>query len=171
MLPDGARVRLHMIQRIEGGRTFVDTHIQGVVPDEIVIGRGDVFPALEDAIRDMAVGDKRTLRFDAADAYGERDEGQTEIVAKADFPRVDELPLGHYIIIRTSDGQARVLVTEADEDHLRFDYNPELAGHNIICEVEIIKILEDESDLRKRDEYFYGDGGGCGCGHGHGHGH
>lgn len=169
MLPNGARVRLHMIQKTEDGRIFVDTHVQGVVPDEIVIGRGDVFPALEDAIRGMAVGDKHTLRFDASDAYGERDESLQEIVAKADFPRADELPLGYYIIIRTSNGQERVRVTEADEGHLLLDYNPELAGHDIICEVEIIKILEDESDLRKRDEYFYGDGNGCGCGHGHGH--
>ncbi len=169
MLPDGARVRLHMIQKTEDGRTFVDTHVQGVVADEIVIGRGEVFRALEDEIRTMEAGEKRTMRFDAADAYGERDESLKEIIAKADFPRADELPLGHYIIVRTSNGQERVLVTEADEDHLLFDYNPELAGHNIICEVEVIKILEDESDLSKREEYFYGDGDGCGCGHGHGH--
>lgn len=171
MLPDGARVRLHMVQKTEDGRIFVDTHVQGVVPDEIVIGRGDVFSALEDAIRGMAVGDKRTLQFAAADAYGEREESLKEIVAKADFPRADELPLGYYIIIRTSNGQQRVLVTEVDEDHLLFDFNPELAGHDITCEVEIIKILEDESDLSKREEYFYGDGDGCGCGCGHGHGH
>lgn len=167
MLPDGARVRLHMVQKIEDGRVFVDTHIQGAVAEEIIIGRGDVFPALEEAIRTMVPGEKRTFSFAAADAYGERDESQKEVIAKADFPRVDELPLGRYIMVRTAAGIQRVLVTEADEEHLLLDYNSELAGHDITCEIEVVKVLEDESDLKKREEYLYGDGDGCGCGHAH----
>lgn len=167
MLPDGTRVRLHMVQRIEDGSAFIDTHVRGAVADEIIIGRGDVFPALEEAIRGMHPGEKQVFCFAAADAYGERDESRKEVIAKSDFPRADELPLGRYIMVRTGNGTERVKVDEADANHLVFDYNNELAGHDITCEIEVEKVLEDESDLRKREEYFYGDGDGCGCGHTH----
>ena len=70
-------------------------------------------------------------------------------------------------MVRTGNGTERVKVDEADANHLVFDYNNELAGHDITCEIEVEKVLEDESDLRKREEYFYGDEDGCGCGHTH----
>lgn len=163
MLPNGTRVRLHMIQQIEDSRVFIDTHTRGGVPDEIVIGEGMVFPALEESIRTMLPGDKKTFRFSAAQAYGERDESRKELIPKAIFPRAEKLPFGQYITINLPSGEERALVTEADADHILLDFNQELAGHDITCDIEVIDILEDESDLKKREEYFYGNNDGCCC--------
>lgn len=165
MLPDGSRVKLHMIQQTEEGRVFVDTHTRGGVPEEIIIGEEMVFPALEESIRSMLPGDTRTLQFSAVQAYGERDESFKELIPKADFPRADRLPFGQYIIINLPSGEERALVTEVDDDHILLDFNQELAGHDITCNIEIIDVLEEESDLKKREEYFYGNGDGCCCHH------
>lgn len=153
----GERVRVHAVGRLENGLKFLDTY-KVEEPLDFVVGGCAMLPAFERAVTEMAPGERRTVRIPAEEGYGLYDESLIEEITAADFPNADKLPVGQFIEIGTSQGPLRVKVLPPEGGMVRFDHNHELAGQDLIFDIELMDTAA--SDAIEREKHP----AGCGCG-------
>lgn len=79
---DGDTVAVHYVGTHDDGTEFDSSRSEGRTPLEFVIGRGSMIKGFEDAVRTMKVGEKKTIRLEAKDAYGEEYIEQTKPIAE-----------------------------------------------------------------------------------------
>lgn len=68
---DGDTVSVHYVGTHDDGTEFDSSRKEGRTPLEFVIGRGGMIAGFENAVKSMKVGEKKTVRIEAVDAYGE----------------------------------------------------------------------------------------------------
>ncbi|MDX2151545.1 MAG: peptidylprolyl isomerase [Bryobacteraceae bacterium] len=136
----GDRVRVHYTGTLEDGQVFDSSEARE--PLEFQLGEGDVIPGFERAIEGMAVGDSKTERIPAGDAYGPyRDDLRLE-VGRNNFPPTLELHEGQRLRLEGPEGQSMaVVVTELTDQTVTLDANHPLAGQDLIFEIELVEIL------------------------------
>lgn len=171
MLKAGSRVKAHMVATLEDGSIVYDTHIQGGLPQEIIIGQRQVIPAVEEQLCTMEAGDQRTFTVPAKDAYGEYDPTLMEAIEAAKIPNADQLPLGGYVVFSTEDGPLRVKVASIEDGVVTFDYNHELAGRDITFKIDVVKTLAADPGAVDSERYFNEEECGCKAAFGHDHDH
>lgn len=162
MFPLGTRVKMHFEGELEDGSIFFSTRLQGSVPYEFRIGQREILPALEERLREMSVGDRATITIPAAEAYGVYDESLKERVPAYELPNIEELPVGDYVVFSTPDGPLRVKVESIEDGVVTFDYNHELAGHDLTFHVDILGAM-DENNKVDVECYFANADDNCGC--------
>jgi peptidylprolyl isomerase len=134
---NGDTVRVHYTGRLEDGQVFDSS--EGGDALEFRVGAGEVIPGFDDAVRDMGVGDKKTVRIEADDAYGQR---RDQLVAQVprESMNLDSPPEeGMSLVMQLQDGnQIPVTVTEVTDTHVTLDANHPLAGHDLTFDVELV---------------------------------
>jgi FKBP-type peptidyl-prolyl cis-trans isomerase 2 len=75
---DGDTVSVHYVGTHDDGTEFDSSRQDGRTPLEFAIGAGSMIKGFEDAVRTMKVGEKKTVRLEAKDAYGEEYIEQTK---------------------------------------------------------------------------------------------
>lgn len=102
-------------------------------------GSGQIIPGLESRIIDMNIGESRTIKVPANEAYGEYDETLTQIAPIEDFEGID-LEIG-----MTLEGEGKnneilkATVIDVIKEDVTVDYNHPLAG----CELEFKVIIKN----------------------------
>jgi FKBP-type peptidyl-prolyl cis-trans isomerase SlyD len=111
-------------------------------PLQILQGRGEVIPGLERALYGMAVGDEKDLVLDPADAYGEPDPEDQELVPHDVFPADIQLKPGMTIYMGDEDDddvfEAEVL--EILPNGVLLDFNHPLAGETLHFHIQVIDL-------------------------------
>lgn len=111
-------------------------------------GHGNIIPGLEQAIYGMGIGDSKDVKVEPADAYGELDPENRDIIPRDILP-VDYDPLvGDPLELRdTESGEVfQVYVAELDDDNLTVDFNHPLAGETLNFQVTIIDLRPASSE-------------------------
>ena len=110
------------------------------------VGSGEVIPGLDEAVREMSVGDRRTVRLAPERAFGERRDDRV-----VELPREEVEPRGggsvERALVRTDDGRTGWVV-DSEDDAVTVDFNHELAGREIELDVEVV----DASGRRSRSD-------------------
>lgn len=75
---DGDTVSVHYVGTHDDGTQFDSSREEGRTPMEFVIGAKTMIKGFEDAVRTMKVGEKKTIRLEAKDAYGDEFVEQTK---------------------------------------------------------------------------------------------
>jgi FKBP-type peptidyl-prolyl cis-trans isomerase 2 len=123
----GDRVTVHYIGTLDNGRIFDRTPEDA--PLRFTIGAGDVFPALEEAVRGMAAGQVKNVPIPAAAAYGPRRPENMAVLKKEQLPPGVEPEVGMKMRIRLGSGRELLLmVTGVGEAEVALDGNHPLAG-------------------------------------------
>ena len=100
-----------------------------------------MIPGFDAAVLEMEVGDTRTVRIPANEAYGEYDDTNVAEIPMAAIPNAEQLPVGQHIIMPTPDGGAmRVKVLKIENGNAYFDANHELAGEALTFEIELVSV-------------------------------
>jgi peptidylprolyl isomerase len=130
---DGAVVTVHYHGTLDSGEVFDSS--RGRRPRTFVIGRGQLIPGFEAALRRMSAGERTTVRIEPADAYGERLQDRIY-----EAPR-DEAPggLSPGDEVRLAGG-APAVVVEITDRVVRLDANHPLAGKTLTFEIELISV-------------------------------
>ena len=68
MIENGQKVKIHYTGTLDDGNQFDSS--AGRDPLEFEMGAGMVIPGFESGVRDMVVGEKKTIHIPAAEAYG-----------------------------------------------------------------------------------------------------
>jgi len=123
----GSIVTISYIGTLDNGRIFHSTELEG--PLTVAIGNGAIFPALEQALLGMTVGEVRNLTIPAAEAYGPRLEANLLKVKRELFPPDRQLVVGDKLSLTFAGGKQRVMMVAAvDEREVVLDGNHPLAG-------------------------------------------
>lgn len=101
------------------------------------VGEGGVVAGLDDAVREMAVGEERTVEVGPERAFGERDESKI-----VEFPR-DDLEARSGVtgrageLVRSESGETG-WITEIGDETATVDFNHELAGLPVEFDVRLL---------------------------------
>jgi FKBP-type peptidyl-prolyl cis-trans isomerase SlyD len=104
---------------------------------DVVLGYGQLLPAVEREIEGLWPGAQKSVRVRAADAYGERNPDAWIELERDEFP--DDVTAGDSFEAEGEDGVVVVLkVLEVDEDRVVVDQNHPLAGQALRVEVRVL---------------------------------
>ncbi len=125
----------HYTLREAGGRVL-DTS-RGGEPTSFLEGTGQIIEGLEEPLRQMAAGEKRTVVVPPERGYGVREAELVQKVLKTNLP-VDDVKVGDQFQTGP-DRQAPVVTVVAIEgDEVLLDANHPLAGQELHFEVELV---------------------------------
>ena len=135
----GKRVKVHYTGTLDDGTKF-DSSLDRGEPLEFTCMAGQMIPGFDRAVRDMEVGETRTVRLEAADAYGERSEDAVQSIEIAQMPGAETLAVGERIVLSNGTGaQFPATVAAKDERTITFDMNHELAGKPLTFEITLLE--------------------------------
>ncbi len=122
----------------------------GTVGDEtdgeplyFIYGEGNILPGLEDALKGLKVGDKKTVSIKAEDGYGEYDEEAFEELPLDFFPKDVEVEQGMFFALTDEEGNhVPAIVHEVTKKAIVMNMNHPLAGENLKFEVKVVDVRE-----------------------------
>lgn len=136
----GDVVRVHYTGTLLDGTQF-DSSV-GRNPLEFTVGAGQMIAGFDAGVLGMAVGEKKTLQIDPANAYGVSNPEAIIEFPKENVPAEMQLEIGMQLNLQNQYGQpVPVVVLEVKDDVVIMDANHSLAGKDLIFEVEIVEIV------------------------------
>ncbi|QWT17191.1 peptidylprolyl isomerase [Collinsella sp. zg1085] len=140
MSNQGKRVRTHYRGTLVDGTQFDSSYDRGE-PLEFVCGAGQMIQGFDAAVENMSLGESRRVQIPANQAYGEyRDDLLLQFPAER-VPNFADITVGDKLYLTGPGGQPMpVTVTEKTLDSLTLDANHELAGKDLIFEIELVSI-------------------------------
>jgi peptidylprolyl isomerase len=149
LIADGVVVTLEYTVHLADGVLLDSTGQCG--PVTVMVGSGQLFPALEDGILGMAAGETRTLHIPAADAYGEWRPELVRSMPRDRLPPDLDLEIGRDYRLRSPDGKAlRFRLLEIGDVDVRADFNPPQAGKDLRAVVTAIAVRPPTAEEERR---------------------
>jgi peptidylprolyl isomerase len=135
----GNLVRVHYTGRLDDGSVFDSS--QGREPLEFTLGSGQVIAGFDRAVTGMAVGETRSTRIPADEAYGPRRDDLVLELEREQIPEGIEVTVGTELQLQQSDGQmVPVTVADVNAQSVTLDANHPLAGKDLLFELELVEI-------------------------------
>ncbi len=139
----GDTVKVHYTGKLDDESVF-DTSRERE-PLEFTLGEQQVIPGFEEAVEGMKLGETRTVKIPAEQAYGPHHEDMVVEVPREVFPADIEPKVGQFLQVRQADGQMfDVVVVAVSEDTVTLDANHPLAGKDLTFEIELVEIKRPE---------------------------
>lgn len=136
----GDKVKVHYKGSLTNGQEF-DSSL-GREPLEFEIGGGMMIKGFDNAVDGMEVGEKVKVNIEADDAYGQRNEELIYEVPQAQIPESLNPKVGQTLSMQHPDGHSLpVVVVEVTDDHVAIDANHQLAGKDLVFEIELVEIV------------------------------
>jgi FKBP-type peptidyl-prolyl cis-trans isomerase 2 len=136
----GKKLKIHYKGTLDDGEVFDSSYDRGE-PLEFVCGSGQVIEGFDEAVKDMAVGDKKSIHLEPEQAYGEINEELIQEVPLTYIPNAEQLPVGKNIIMMAEDGSPmQVKVVSVNNEVAVFDMNHPMAGKALNFELELVAI-------------------------------
>ena len=131
---------------LKDGSEFDSSH--GRAPLQFVVGAGEVIPGFDDAVRDLEVGESKTVTIPSEQAYGAHSDDAIQQFPRDAFPPEPEPEIGWMVELESEDGQRiPATVAEVAADHVMLDFNHPLAGEDLTFEIELVSVgPEPEGD-------------------------
>ncbi len=151
----------------------VDDGESGMVDYEVVkeeqpflflVGSDSVFPKFEEALLGLSIGDEFSVLLNFMDAYGDYYEERKTIIPKANFKKEGKkekalLRVGNVIPMQDDKGnQIKGEIVKIDYRGVHMDFNPPLAGYDLLFEGKIVSI-RDAEPVEIEHGHVHGPGG------------
>jgi len=137
MSNEGKTVKVHYKGTLADGSVFDSS--EGRDPLGFTVGEGRVIAGFDTAVRDMAIGETKTVEIPCADAYGESDPTRVVEVPKANLPEGLDPQAGMMLQMTTPQGPLPVRVTEVAEETFTVDANHPLADQDLTFEITLVE--------------------------------
>ena len=112
----------------------------------IVVGGNHLLPAIEEAIKGLEAGETKHIEVDSDNAFGPRNPQLIQLVPMKEFKKQGMTPFPGMRI--TSEGSTGKILT-VNGGRVKVDFNHELAGKDLIYDVEVCEVIEDEAEKIK----------------------
>ncbi|OLS32822.1 MAG: putative FKBP-type peptidyl-prolyl cis-trans isomerase [Candidatus Heimdallarchaeota archaeon AB_125] len=109
-------------------------------PFTLIIGKNWLPVGLEDELVGMKEGQKKTIEIEAKKGFGLRDRSQIRLIQRREFQRHQIKPKED-MKVEISGQTGRIL--KVSSSRVKVDFNHDLAGMDLIYEVEIVKKIID----------------------------
>lgn len=135
----GDKVKVHYTGKLTDGTIFDSS--EGREPLEFEVGAGMMIKGFDAAVDGMGVGAKVTAEIPAAEAYGEAREDMIIDIPKTNLPPDLNPQVGQQLAMSQPNGQqVPVKVKEVKEDVVVIDANHDLAGKDLVFDIELVEI-------------------------------
>lgn len=135
----GDAVSVHYTGRLEDGSVF-DSSVSRS-PLSFTLGDGNMIKGFDAAVYGMVIGDKKTVTIPAVEAYGERRQDKMIDIPLNEVPEHIQPEIGLQLTLQGAGGQpVPVTVVEVTEEKIVLDANHELAGKDLIFDIELVGI-------------------------------
>lgn len=135
----GDSVKVHYTGKLKDGTIFDSS--KGREPLAFQVGAGQMIKGFDAAVDGMEVGDIKTAEIPAAEAYGESRQDLMFDVPKSDLPEDLKPEVGQQLAMTQPNGQqVPVTVAKVEEDKVVIDANHQLAGKDLIFDIELVEI-------------------------------
>lgn len=144
MIAAGSKVSIHYTLTVDG--SVVDSS-SGREPLEYVQGEGMLVPGIEAGLAGAVAGEKRRVRVEAAQGYGEL---HPELLIKAPkqaLAHLADLKVGAVVQGEGPDGPFRAVVRELGETDITLDLNHPLASKTLEFDVEVVSVGAPKSKI------------------------
>jgi len=139
MIEKGQKVKIHYTGTLDDGNQFDSS--AGRDPLEFEMGAGMVIPGFETGVKDMAVGEKKSIHIPVTEAYGEKREEMVMEFERAQLPEGLEPEVGMGLQMQGPQGQPiPVQITSVAEAAITINANHPLAGQNLNFELELVEV-------------------------------
>lgn len=139
MIENGKKVKIHYKGTLDDGSQFDSS--EGRDPLEFEMGAGMVIPGFEAGVKEMEVGEKKSIHIPAAEAYGERREEMVAEFDRSQLPEGLDPEVGMGLQMQGPPGQPiPVRVTAVSEESITIDANHPLAGKDLNFELELVEV-------------------------------
>ncbi|MCT7980104.1 FKBP-type peptidyl-prolyl cis-trans isomerase [Laspinema olomoucense] len=136
---EGDMVKVHYTGKLDDGTVF-DSSIDRD-PLEFVLGEGQLIAGFEQAVLGMSLGESKTEKIPAEEAYGPHRQEMVVEVERQQLPDNIPLDVGQQLQIQQAPDQIiPVVITAISESKVTLDANPPLAGKDLIFEIELVGI-------------------------------
>jgi peptide-methionine (S)-S-oxide reductase len=140
---DGETVEVHYVGTLEDGTEFDSSRARGL-PLSFVLGAGSVVPGFDDAVRGMAVDERKRAVLPPETAYGERVDALVMSIPRDRAPEEMALEVGQKVPLTNG---ATATVLGVTDDKIELDANHQLAGKTLIFDLHLVGILDDGTVL------------------------
>lgn len=140
-MEDGKKVHIHYTGKLDDGTTFDSS--EGKDPLVFEMGAKQVIPGFENAVKEMKEGEKKSIKIEAKDAYGEpKPELIQEVPKEALGEIADKVKVGMVLGMNhpASPQPIPARVIEVNDKTVKMDINHPLAGKNLNFDLELVKI-------------------------------
>ena len=135
----GDNVKVHYTGRLKDGTIFDSS--EGREPLGFQVGAGQMIKGFDTAVVGLEMGKKITAEIPAAEAYGEVNEELYVDVPKNNLPPDLNPEVGQQLAMTQPNGQqVPVKVKEIKGDIGVIDANHDLAGKDLIFDIELVEI-------------------------------
>lgn len=139
IVKEGSKVKILLEGKLEDGTVF-DKRDKNR-PIEFIVGEGKLLPKIEDAIKGMKTGEKKSIKLKAKEAFGERKEELIKDIPKAAIKMDKEPQAGDNLLLRTPDGRAfPATIVKVGKETFKIDINHPLAGKNVTITIEVLAV-------------------------------
>jgi peptidylprolyl isomerase len=143
----GDKVQVHYTGRLTTGEQFDSS--AGRDPLEFTVGAGQMISGFDAGVEGMGIGDKKTINIPAHEAYGEWHEENVIEFPKESIPADMVLEVGMELMLRDQQGRpVPVRVHEVLEEVVRLDANHQLAGKELVFDIELVSVNGDTGQSR-----------------------
>jgi len=135
----GDTVHVHYTGKLDDGSVFDAS--EGRDPLAFTLGGGQVIPGFDQAIDGMRIGESKTVRIPAEEAYGSRRDELLLELPNEQLPDDLDVEVGARLHMRGPDGGAvPVTVVAKHDDGITLDANHPLAGEALTFELQLVAI-------------------------------
>ena len=133
------KVKVHYTGKLTSGEVFDSS--EGRDPLEFTVGGGQMIKGFDEAVNGMEVNEKKTVTIPSAEAYGDHREELIQEVPKNQLPEDMNPEVGQKLVATNDLGhQTYVSVTAVTEEVITVDANHELAGKDLVFDIELVSI-------------------------------
>jgi len=136
---DNDKVSVHYTGTLQDGEVFDSSKDRE--PLSFTVGEGQMIPGFENAVKGMALNEKKSVTISPDDAYGEQRPEMVQKISKTQLPPDLNPQVGQQLASQLPSGeQIIVTVKEITEEDITIDANHPLAGKELTFEIEVVEI-------------------------------
>ncbi len=150
---DGEVVEINYVGRIKSsGEVFdltdketaekenIETENMNLGPVKILLGEGYLLKGLENRVKEMKVGEDKTIEVPKREAFGSRQSSNIKTISEREFKKYDVTPRRGMPV--EVDGKRGKILT-VNNGRVKVDFNHPLAGRDLVYDVEILRKVDD----------------------------
>lgn len=135
---EGKMVSVHYRGTLDDGTEFDSSYKRNQTLDFTCMA-GMMIPGFDKTVRDMEVGETKTVRLEPKEAYGERAPELIQSIPKSKVSHIEDFKVGDEVMLRGAFGTPMpATIKEITEDSVVLDRNPKLAGEYLTFEITLV---------------------------------
>ena len=140
-IKNGDKVSVHYRGTLDDGTEFDNSYDRGETLT-FEVGVGQMIKGFDSGVVGMTVGETKTIKITADEAYGQRQPEAVQSIPKTSFPENFQFIIGQQVQGTGPNGEniSAVLISE-EEETATLDFNHPLAGKDLNFSVELVEIL------------------------------